>query len=266
MKTDYESLLYSYYNWSTVAKNKGSGYHFEINKNNQVLFYFGANHSRDKNDPQYEKIRNYWQKFLDKTGGKNSIVIVEGGVRQVHENEELAIKRDSDPGFITFLADKSGISTDSPEPDPSEQRRYLLKSFSEDEIDYYYFACLVNQWLRYQEPKPLFEKYMERYAQQKEEITNWAHHGFPLESMKRIHKKLFNSDFDENDKEFFGLIINPTKKDNPLQKVVVANSTHRNVHMVREIEKLWEKGKSIFIVYGSAHAILQEPALRKLLN
>jgi len=261
-----ENLMYSYGDWNKVARGKGQNYCFEIEKKNQSLFYFGANHSRDINDPQYEKLQAYWQKFFEKTKEKNSIVLVEGGARQIHENEELAVRRDSEAGLITLLASKAGITTYSPEPDPLDERKYILEKFSEDELNYYYFSRLVNAWHNMPEPKSPFEKYIERYSQKKSEIKNWADYGFPLEEMKKVHRKIFKRDFDQNDKDLFALLINPTKEENPLHQVVRATSTYRNICVVQEIEKLWMDGKNIFVVYGGAHPILQEPALRKLLQ
>ncbi|MEK7628306.1 MAG: hypothetical protein AAB421_02725 [Patescibacteria group bacterium] len=261
-----ENLMYSYNDWSRVAHGKGPNYCFEIEKNDQILFYFGANHSRDINNLQYEKLRKYWQNFFEKTKGLDSIVLVEGGTRQVHENEELAARRDSEAGFITLLANRVGIVTNSPEPNPLDERRYVLKNFSEDELDYYYFSRLVNAWHSMLEPKSSFEKYIERYSQKKPEIKNWKDYGFPLKKMREVHQKILKSDFAQNDKELFSLLVNPTKKENPLYQVVRATSTYRNIFVVQEIEKLWHDNKNIFVVYGGAHPILQEPALRTLLK
>lgn len=260
-----ESLMHSYDDWNTVGKVKYP-YHFEIQKGNQYLYYFGANHSRDLKNKQYPILKKYWQEFLEKTKGANAVVLVEGGERQVHENEELAVRRDSEAGFITLLAHKAGITTYSPEPDPLNERKYILEKFSEDELNYYYFSRLVNAWHNMPGPKLPFEKHIERYSQKKPEIKNWADYGFPLEEMKKVHQKILKSDFDQNDKDLFMLLINPTKKENPLHRVVIATSTFRNISIVQEIERLWKDGKNIFAIFGSAHPILQEPALRKLLN
>ncbi|MFZ2523299.1 MAG: hypothetical protein WAW92_02830 [Minisyncoccia bacterium] len=56
---------------------------FEVNNDKQSLFYFGANHSRDINNPQYPSLKEYWNKFLDTTNNKNTIIFVEGGLRKL---------------------------------------------------------------------------------------------------------------------------------------------------------------------------------------
>jgi hypothetical protein len=261
-----EKLLYSYEDWNTVARGKTPHYYFEIKKDNQSFFYFGANHSRDIHNSQYKKLKLYWKRFLEETKGENAVVLVEGGVRKIYKNEELAVKGDSEAGFITLLASKVGIPTFSPEPDPLDERDYILKKFSEDELNYYYFSRLANAWNMALEPKASFEEYIGRYSERKSKIKNWLDFGFPLKEMKEIHKKIIKNNFDKNNKELFALLINPTKKENPIRQVVIANSTYRNICVVQEVEKLWNKGKNIFIVYGGAHPILQEPALRELLK
>jgi len=40
------------------------------------------------------------------------------------------------------------------------------------------------------------------------------------------------------------------------------NSANNQPYLVKEIIKLWNEGKNLFIVYGSGHAIVQEKALR----
>jgi transcription elongation factor GreA-like protein len=52
---------------------------FEIINDKQALFYFGANHSRDVNNPQYSALKEYWNKFLSVTNNKDKIIFVEGG-------------------------------------------------------------------------------------------------------------------------------------------------------------------------------------------
>lgn len=83
--------------------------------------------------------------------------------------------------------------------------------------------------------------------------------------MEQIHKTIFDTDFSLEDKNFFFSIINPTKEKSIINKVSRTCSTFRNIHVTMEIEKLWNQGKNIFIVFGAGHLILQEPALRKLL-
>lgn len=262
MKTkDIESLLYSYDEWKAVYKK--IPYFFTIEKNGQYLYYFGANHSHDPKNEQFPVLKEFWKDFLGKTGGKDAVVFVEGGLRKVAENDEIAIKNDSESGFITFLANIAHVSVHCPEPNKTEERGGLLKKFSKEEVQYYYFARVAHAWHR-RDPKPNFEEYVSHYLKEDRADSGWEDFDFSLEHMKLIHKNLFGADF-ENNEQFSFQNINPTVENSVINKVARACSTHRNVYVVAEILKFWKEGKHIFVVFGGAHAILQEPALRRFI-
>ncbi|MCK9351460.1 MAG: hypothetical protein WCT49_04130 [Candidatus Paceibacterota bacterium] len=255
-----ESLLYSYDEWKSIAKKWP--YCFEIEKNEQLLYYFGANHSHDPNNEQFPVLREFWGKFMDKTGGKNSVVFVEGGLRKVLKDEEMTIKRNGEGGLITWLAKDIEAHIYCPEPTRTEETEALLKKFSKDEIEYYYYMRGLHSGSRLN-PKPNFEEYANKCLTRDKTESKWEDFDFSIENMKRIHKNLFGVDFDENEDRFS--YINPTTENSVINKVARACSTYRNVHIVSEILKFWQEGKNIFVVFGGAHAVLQEPALRKLL-
>jgi hypothetical protein len=261
-ETEIESLLYSHDDWKNVAKKWP--YCFEIDKNRQFLFYFGSNHSHDPNNEQFPILKEFWKKFLESTSGKNAIVFVESGLRKVSENEEATIKQNSEGGLITFLANDANIPTYCPEPGPIEERTALLKKFSKDEIQYYYFSRIAHAWHR-RDPKPDFENYIMHFLQRDKTESGWEEFDFSLENMKRIHKEMFGTDF-ENDEQLSFKNINPTVESSVINKVARACSTYRNVHIVSEILKFWKEGKNIFVVFGGSHAVLQESALQKLLQ
>lgn len=240
-------------------------YFFSIEKNNQYLFYFGAKHSFDPKHKQFRLLKNYWKKFLNKTKKKKAIVLVEGGERPVSKNEIQSIKEGGEGDFMTFLANQENIETVSPEPEEDYERSELLKKFSREEIQYYYFARVVYQWNNLLD-KPDFEKYISAFLKSDEKSSNWRDFDFSLENMKEVHKKLFKKDFNQNDKEFFYSIINPTFSAAVINLVSRESSTIRDNHIVKEIKKYWNKGKNIFIVYGSSHAVMQESVLREVLN
>jgi hypothetical protein len=205
-------------------------------------------------------LREYWGKFLEKTGKENAVVFIEGGLRKFDKNEETIIKRNGEGGLITWLANVAGIPTHSPEPNRVEEMEALLQKFSKEEIAYYYFARSVHSRHRL-DPKPEFEAYINKYLEGWKKI--WKDFDFSIENMKRIHKDIFGDEFNENEDRFS--YVNPTIEKSVINKVARACSTYRNVHVVSEILKFWQEGKNIFVVFGGSHAVMQEPALQKLL-
>ncbi len=243
-------------------------YFYKITNGKQALYYIGANHSYDPNNFQYDKIRNYWKEFLKETGRKNSIVLVEGGKRQTPKpekdfGEDDAIKEGGEADFITYLAFKEGIETESPEPDDEFELKELNKNFSLEEILYHRFVRTADQWNRLSEPKPDFWEYVERFINRDKKSAGRADFATPKELFIKLHNEHHpDHPFNEYDQKCFHNDSNPSIEEN---KVASASSIIRNVHITKEIVKLWQEGKNIFVVYGSGHAIVQEKALQKLL-
>jgi len=256
-----ESFLYSYDDWKSVAKKWP--YCFEIEEKGQLLYYFGANHSHDPSNEQFPILREFWGKFLEKTDSKNAVVFVEGGLRKASKDEEMTIRDNGEGGLITWLANNSKISTHCPESNRGEEMKYLLEKFSKDEIEYYYFVRGIHSGNRLN-PRPNFEEYANKCLARDKTESGWGEFDFSLGNMKKIHKNIFGTDFNENEEK--QSYVNPVSENSVINKVARACSTYRNVHIVSEILKFWQEGKNIFVVFGGSHAVLQEPALRRLLK
>lgn len=234
------------------------------NKQGQCLVYFGSKHSYDPSDKQIPKLKEQWSKFLKHTKGKNSIVLVEGGKRQVLGNEKEAITKGGEAGFISFLADKEGIETDSPDPSWGSTFDNLAKKFSKEKVLYFRAAQIATQWNRLpnrEDFKGYLESFLKRY--QKEFCLTDTDCSF--ENIKNIHQKLFGTNFDENNNNFFKKISAPIYNDSIINEISRADSNMRNIHIIEQVKKYWDLGFNIFIVFGSGHAIIQEPALKALL-
>lgn len=256
------SLLYSYADWNKIARHNPT---LEIIKDDQIFYYFGANHSHDPQDEQYPRLRKYWEDFLQKTKSNKRVFLVEGGVRAVRANEEEAIRKGSEGDLVTLWASKLETPIFCPEPKRSEEYAELLKEYSKEEIAYYFFARVINQWHRHLKDIPDFEEYMNSYLKADQKASGWEEFYFSIISLKEIHKKIFNTDFNKDDKEFFATIINPTKDYSVINKIPRALSTFRDATIVSGILKCWQEGQSIFAVFGGGHVIVEDRALKELL-
>ena len=240
-------------------------YTFSIQSGSNFLYYFGERHSYDPAHEEWIIEKTFWQSFLKDTEGHKRIVLVEGGKRKTEATEEQSIVNGGGMGFITYLASQQGIDTVCPEPDRAYERKELLKHFSREESQYYYFARVVGQWNRRQEPKPDFEEYMNEFLEEDKKDTGWNNFDFSIEMMKRIHTALFHTEFDKNDLEFFHTICNPSRTDTVINKVARASSDIRDKHIVQEIKKYLDEGYSVYVQFGGTHAVMQEPLLKELL-
>lgn len=234
---------------------------FEIENKKQVLFYFGANHSRNPADPQYPALKKYWGRFLEITKDKDKLVLVEGRLRPLIEDEEKAIVNGSEGSFITLLAHRAGVPVAC--PDISDDKLLArLSNLNKDEVLLYWFLSWLNNFQKHADPKPDFEKSAKIWCENQKSRKMWKNTKISLPRLKELYKKILGKDFYE--KENPNNLINPNKTETPINKVARALSDLRDTSIATEIVRYWNDDKSIFVVFGRGHLIIQEPALRKL--
>lgn len=262
-----KSLLLPREQYAEALKKHGrSPFTFEIKNNKQSLFYFGANHSRDPNNHQYPILRDYWQRFLNETEGLERIVLVETNLRKVGSSEEKSIEHGSEGAIVTMWARDSNVVVACPEPSQSALNSLALSQFSKDELAYHWFSVAVSSWHRFPEPRDVehgFSVFISWFSDAIKQQTIWKDYDFSIPHMREIHKKIFNTEFDENIRTDY---TNPNIDKTIINKIARVLSDFRDVHITSEIERYWNEGKSIFVVFGSGHLIIQEPALKKLLK
>ena len=168
--------------------------------------------------------------------------------------------------FVAFLAKRDSVPTFSPEPPESFRFSETLKHFSKEEIAYYDFARICFQWNR-KKVKPDFDEYLGRFLKANKQDSGWNDFDFTIEHLTAIHKKLFNRDFDKDDKQFFYDVTNPTTELSRINKVSrFEDSGFRDHYILGEIEKYWKEGNSLFITYGCSHAVMHEMVLRDVVE
>jgi hypothetical protein len=241
-------------------------YVFTVNKDNKSLYYFGEVHSYDPKDDQWARLKDFWNEFLEKTKGGQRMVFTEGGVRPVENTEEEAIVKWGGMGLVTFLAAQENIKVFSPEPDEAYERSELEKEFPRDAIQYYYFARMVLQWGRHQDPKPEFTEYLSKHLIQDQRESGWSDFDFSLENMIQIHKDLFSKDFDQNDKSFFRKVATPVHLETVINKVSRKSGEIRDEYIVSQIAEYMENSYSLFVQYKNSHAVVQRRYLEELLD
>ncbi len=231
-----------------------------INKSEKQLVFLGTpHHSNNPERPDIPVLLKRWSEFLSTTEGKDRIVLIEGGVPRDEETQEAAVREASETGLFNFLAKKSGLDVMSTEPDWLDELLHLEKEVGRDEAIYYYFAITLRQWQCLNISVP-FEEYIGIYLNRYRELPKWEDYDFSIERMVELYEQ-------KHERKFDPATATVSKDATPgYNPAATACSEYRNVHMFREILRLWQDGKSMFIVYGSGHLIVQEKALKELLK
>jgi len=242
-------------------------YIYSLNNKGQSLYYFGAKHVMDPKHPQFDYLHEQWLNFLDNKTKEEIIVVCEGEVNEKNlSNLDDAIKKHGESGAIVFWANQENIQTVRPEPTIEDDANELLKKFSKEEIFYFYIIRGIVSWQRKVEPGD-FNVYILKSVERYKNIFNWEDFDFSFDTtILNEHKKLFGKELDLNDKEFLRKIPVPVGNISIINEVARTSSQNRNFFILDNIEKLWNKGKNMFIVFGASHAIMQERAIREIVE
>ncbi len=258
-----KKLLLSFEEYSAIEHEHP--YFYYIGSNEQILYYFGAEHSKDISHSQFEILQIKWQEFLSKTKSKKGIVFFEGKLDQEQLiTLEDSIKKYGESGAIVFLANQSSVSSYRPEPDIKIEIKKLLADFSKDEIFYFYIARAIKHWQHGMVMQKDFDKFINFNMERYRAILDWQDFIFSFETFKRIHKQIFGKELDLNDKNLFRKITNPAIRGIVFNEIAKKSSTIRNIFILDQIEEKWKEGYSIFVVYGSGHAVMQEGVIKSL--
>jgi len=238
-----------------------SPFTFEIENEEQVLFYFGANHSKDSANPQYVMLREYWKRFLSVTENRERIVLVEGGSRHVEKDEETAIRRGCEAGFITLLASRENVVATSPDLS-LEELAEKFPDISKEEVLLLRFIDRADSFQR-NKSQELFEDIIEAWFKDLRRLDMWKDIETTLPNLKEIYKKVIGRDFDLQ--ESMNNLANPNRTGTRINEISSVLTDARDVNIVSVIEGYWKEGMSVFAVFGSGHLVIQRPALEKLL-
>lgn len=238
-------------------------YIYSIRTENQVLMYFGANHTNLSSHSQYERLDRVWQEFLDHSSEKK-VAIGEGkNPRPIKASKEEAITEYGEQGYLRFLAKNAGIEVRYPDPAEPIIWNDLLSKYSKDELFLHDMMQFAHQWKRDNKQIP-FEQYIESYLQYYRTNTNWNGYDFSFSYVKEISPGLIGEEFNVHSQELFYQLTNPSIFKTRFNELGRDIDVYRDTAAVKGILDLWREGFSIFVVFGSGHAVIQERALRQL--
>ena len=229
----------------------------------KIFYFFGAIHTNNPADEQFEQLEQLWNDFSNKSEGL-MIAFVEGAIYEIPQNYEKSITQYGETGAVCWLALKTNIEVVRPEPGEGEQRKHLSGLFDSNDVAYAIITQNLSGWFRH-ETSTSFEEAMERVLKREAKFSDI--YGFIPNKiwLENQHRKLFEEQ-ELEDRNFLDTITDPRKNDTLINKIVSARSEMRDEHIFNEIEKAWKSGKNIFIVYGKGHLSKLEKKLKVLIS
>ncbi len=237
------------------SKSFSTPYFFLLSAKNYHLGYYGSRHSYQTNDSQFNQLKTALLSF------QPDVIFIEGGVPSLLSNEKDMIEKYGEPGFIGFFGHPRRIQIKNIEPNFSEELYHLLDIFDEEYVLVYYF---VREMSLYQIKHDRLE--LESYISNFLEDLNYF---LPLKKKEpdyiyQLYQKTFHKQFQIN--QITGDLWDPIQEKTIINAVSKQNEIFRNQKMVENIIEAFNDYHKVFVVAGSAHAVIQEPALRQFFH
>jgi hypothetical protein len=259
-----KDLLLSYLEYDPSAHRRFP--FFWLTNGKQILYYFGSSHSHNPKHPQVDLIIGYWNRFLGDTAKTGRVVLVENRQQVNHcKTIEKAVNEAGEAGLASYLALQEGVAVFCPEPSVREEVGYLASKYSLEYLLTYYFARGVYSW-HLLDREPDLNDYLKQFLAMCQREYGTKGLQFDLDKCLSIYEKIFNKAFEPLDREAFYSMVDPTQDNNQLNEIARSIGVFRNYRILDQIKEHWERGSNLFIVYGRAHAIMQEPVLRDFIQ
>ncbi len=252
-------------------------YNYSIENGDKQLTYFGVSHTYDPGDPLFADIQAQFDQMTP------DLVLVEG-INPERLREPAFIERvkklssadtilkAGESGFLTHLAATHGVEVDSPEPPLKDELQNLIdKGFSKDEIFAHYYYRQVDQQHHMSERPDLSTEVAVQMSDFVER-TQWERFDYSLRHLEEIGKKYWPNNYSVDDPTHAAERHDPIPwKDasypyTRINLIGAESSKFRDEHIVKKIQEHLKTKSRIFIVYGASHAVMEEPAIRKIME
>jgi len=254
-----------------VLGSESESYSYLIEGNGKSLEYFGTSHSNNPENPLFFEIEKRFKAL------NPDIVYVEGmeginahkdEVREsLNEMEKEVAKRQGENFFALKLAVDANVDFESPEPPHADEITHLVeKGFLKQDIFDFYMYRAAYQYQRDHEERDAEsgKRYLAPFIERFRNDSGWdvqELEAFAIEFHAHLEVEGDNS---------YASLVDPIpwdeKTEAPTNEVSRASSSFRNEYILERIAEGLKSHQCAFIVYGSAHAVQHEPALRILLS
>lgn len=234
-------------------------YIYQVESNSGTLLYFGSRHSFDPGDPQMDTLDLRLNQFAP------NIVLTEAFPENFDYslNRKEAIRNSGEFGLTWKLSKALNIPVYSVEPEREKEVNYLKsQGWSDTQIILYYTLKQVSQSQGQNVP---FADLLPKYLASLKQRFN-LDGPVTLEAFEDSVKDLLPSV--ENWKSIPQYYFYPGPQDPEYftNRISTDSNIFRDKFHVTIITEAIQKGQKVFVIVGSAHAVMQEPALRTILE
>jgi hypothetical protein len=215
--------------------------------NGGAVLIYGAEHTKDPNDPQIADIENRWVNFHP------TVALVESRLGILFPGLMDPVETFSEPGIVHALARKDGVPTYTWEPPISVQMESLLSQASREQVALYVVLSPAFGARRFGTAEDS-ERIVEEAIRKRSDYPGIENAFESLSDVDTAWTKYFSNGPDWRDvSDEYGL---------PGYMSEIDANIARDEHLVRSIIELVGKGERVFVVAGSSHSVKIEAALR----
>jgi hypothetical protein len=212
------------------------------------ILVYGSVHTEDPRDPQLDDIENRWHGFGP------TVALVEGRLGFLAPGFMDPVEEYGEMGRVYGLAKTDDVTTYTWELPWDRAATKLAGQFPPERVALYfvlrpYFSN--RRFGRPASPESFLEEYLHRAS-----IPALTGTIEDVGDIDRIWRRDFPGERDWRDVSDEGPLVGY------LIDIGNASEDLRNQHLVRVIHTLRAKGERVFVVCGSSHAVLIEPAVR----
>ena len=235
-------------------------YIYEIESNIAALLVFGSRHSFDPRDPQMNTLVSVLNRFAP------DLILTEAFPKKFDYslNQQEAIRTSGEFGLTWKLANEQSIPVYSLEPERETEIEYLKQQgWSDIQLMLYY---TLRQVAQSQSRRQLldFSKLVPQYLNSLEQRYN-LNGPTAIEAFEEAVEKLLPSVENWQKISLRYFYPGPQEPEYFTNRISTDSNKYRDRHHVIIINEAVQKWQKVFVVTGSAHAVMQEFALRSIL-
>jgi hypothetical protein len=220
----------------------------------KVLFY-GAAHTRDKNDPQISDIEKRWESF------KPTVCLVEGRLGFLIPGLMDPVQKYGEGGLVYKLSRRDGVEAYTWEQPLDDEITAVLKKFKPEQTAMFYILRPYFSNIRFSKPENP-DEYVKGFIEKRTQHPELQN---TIKSVGDIDA-IWNREFRGNDK--IGEPIKDWRETSDeyglplwLGDISAESNFVRNEYLACLIITLVKQGKRVFVIGGSSHPVCIERTL-----